>query len=197
MVAQAFFYNSLLFTYGLVLLKFYKVPSQSVGLYLLPLALGNFLGPMVFGKLFDSVGRKVMIASTYSGAGILLFISAWMFQRGMFTARTQAIAWAVVLFVASSAASSAYLTVSEVFPLEIRALAIAVFYGCGTLIGGVGAPALFAKLVESGSRSQLFWGYTASALLMIGAGITEAFQGVAAEGQSLEKVSAPLSSQSG
>jgi MFS family permease len=195
MVSQAFFYNSLLFTYGLVLLKFYRVPAERVGLYLLSLAVGNILGPLLLGKLFDSVGRKLMIATTYSGAGVLLWVSAWMFQHNMFTAQTQSLAWAIVLFVASSAASSAYLTVSEVFPLEIRALAIAIFYACGTLIGGVGAPALFARLIASGSKTYLFWGYTVSAVLMIAAGLTEAFIGVSAEGQSLEAVSAPLSSK--
>ncbi len=196
MVAQAFFYNSLLFTYGLVLIKFYQIPGERVGIYLLPLALGNFLGPLLIGKLFDTIGRKKMIAATYATSGLLLLITAWLFRQGILTVTTQAIAWSVIFFVASSAASSAYLTVSEVFPLEIRALAIAIFYACGTLIGGVGAPSLFAKLIESGSKTELFSGYLVSALLMVGAGITEMFIGVDAEGKSLESISAPLSSKS-
>jgi MFS family permease len=195
MVAQAFFYNAVMFTYGLVLLRYYHIPAPSIGYWLLPLSFGNFLGPLVIGKLFDTIGRKTMIALTYSASGILLAITSWMFLNGWLSVYMQAFSWSVIFFIASSAASSAYLTVSEVFPLEIRALAIAVFYACGTLAGGVGAPALFGALTQTGSREVLFWGYIAAAALMIGAAFIEWTHGVAAERQPLESVTAPLTSR--
>jgi MFS family permease len=195
MVSQAFFYNAISFTYGLVLLRYYGVPADSIGYWLLPLALGNFLGPLMIGRLFDTVGRKQMIAITYSASGILLAVAAGLFVKGWLTLYAQAICWSVIFFIASSAASSAYLTVSEVFPLEIRALAIAVFYACGTLLGGVGAPALFGALTETGSRVMLAWGYLAGAALMVGAAAIEWIYGVAAERKPLESVTAPLSSR--
>jgi MFS family permease len=195
MVSQAFFYNAIMFTYGLVLLRYYNVPAESVGYWLIPLSLGNFLGPLLTGRLFDTIGRKTMIAATYSASGILLAIASWLFLKGWLSLYAQAIAWSIIFFIASSAASSAYLTVSEVFPLEIRGLAIAVFYACGTLIGGVGAPALFGALTQTGSRAMLFWGYMAGAALMVGAALVEWKHGVAAERQPLEAVSAPLSSR--
>lgn len=194
MVAQAFFYNAVLFTYGLILLRYYHVTSTSLGYYLLPLALGNFLGPLLLGGLFDTVGRRTMIALTYAGSGLLLALTSWLFERGLLTAWTQAISWSVVFFVASSAASAAYLTVSEIFPLEIRALAIAIFYACGTLAGGVGGPALFGYLSQTGVRVNLFWGYLAAAVLMILAAGAEWRYGVAAERQSLESITSPLTS---
>ncbi len=193
MGAQAFFYNAVMFTYALILLRFYHVPELSLGYYLLPLALGNFLGPLLIGRLFDTVGRRLMIALTYGSSGVLLAVSSWLFAHNMLTAWTQAIAWSVVFLVASSAASSAYLTVSEIFPLEIRALAIALFYACGTLVGGVGGPALFGYLSQTGSRHNLFLGYLAAAALMIGAALAEWHFGVAAERQALESVTDPLS----
>jgi MFS family permease len=195
MIAQSFFYNAVFFTYGLILVRFYGVPGEHIGDYMLPLAAGNFFGPVVFGKLFDTIGRKRMIAGTYAISGVLLAITAWLFREGILTLTTQSLAWTVIFFVASSAASSAYLTVSEVFPLEIRGLAIAVFYAVGTLVGGVGAPALFGKLIESGSRAELFWGYLLGSVLMIAAGIVESLIGVKAERQSLENIAAPLSSR--
>jgi MFS family permease len=195
MVSQAFFYNAISFTYGLVLLRYYNVPAESIGYWLLPLAVGNFLGPLLIGRLFDTLGRKIMISITYSAAGILLGIAAWLFVKNWLTLYMQAVAWSIIFFIASSAASSAYLTVSEVFPLEIRALAIAVFYACGTLVGGVGAPALFGALTETGSRFILSWGYIAGAALMVGAALMEWIHGVAAERQPLESVTAPLSSR--
>jgi MFS family permease len=194
MVAQAFFYNAVLFTYGLILLRFYNVHPTSLAFYLLPLALGNFLGPLLIGRLFDTVGRRIMISLTYAASGVLLAVSAWMFVHHLLTARTQALAWSVIFFIASSAASSAYLTVSEIFPLEIRALAIAIFYACGTLAGGVGGPALFGYLSGTGSRVNLYYGYLAAAGLMIGAALVEWRYGVAAERQSLEAITRPLSS---
>lgn len=197
MVTQAFFYNAVLFTYGLVLLRYYQVPSPRLGLYLIPLALGNFLGPLLVGHLFDTIGRKPMIAGTYVLSGVLLAVTSWLFRAGVLTAFTQALSWSVIFFVASSAASSAYLTVSEIFPLEIRAFAIALFYTCGTFAGGVGGPALFGYLVGTGSRELLFWGYLAGALAMIVGGVAEIFLGVKAEGLSLEAIARPLAARDG
>jgi len=193
MVSQSFFYNAIFFTYALLLIKFYGVAAPRVGVFLLPFALGNVAGPVVLGKLFDTIGRKPMIIMTYALSGILLAISGWLFAKGMLTATTQTIAWTVIFFIASCAASSAYLTVSEIFPLEIRAMAISLFYAIGTLIGGVGAPALFGSLIGSSSRTMVAWGYAGSAALLVFAACIEAWLGVKAEGQSLEEISAPLS----
>ena len=151
MLTQAFFYNAIFFTYGLVLMRFYDVPANNVGGYLLPFALGNVLGPLLLGHLFDTIGRKPMITATYIISGVLLALTGWLFYAGVLTAQTQTLAWSVIFFVASAAASSAYLTVSEIFPLEIRALAIAIFYAIGTLTGGVGAPLLFGWIIGTGS----------------------------------------------
>lgn len=195
MATQAFFYNAIFFTYALVLMRFYGVPEHNVGAYLLPFALGNLLGPIVLGHLFDTVGRKKMIAATYGLAGILLAITGWLFHRAALTAETQTIAWMIIFFVASAAASSAYLTVSEIFPLEIRAFAIAIFYAIGTLVGGVFAPWLFGWIVGTRSADALVIGYSVAALLMIVGAIVELWLGVAAEGRPLEHVAAPLSSR--
>jgi MFS family permease len=199
MAAQAFFYNAIFFTYALVLVRFYNVPETAVSTYLLPFALGNVLGPVLIGHLFDTVGRKPMIVLTYALSGILLAVSGWLFQAGLLNARTQTIAWSCIFFIASAAASSAYLTVSEIFPLEIRALAIALFYAIGTLVGGVFAPALFGSLIEasvkSNSRTPLFYGYLLGAALMIFAAVIEAILGVKAERQSLESIATPLSAK--
>jgi MFS family permease len=196
MTSQAFFYNAIFFTYALVLISFYGVPAPRVGLYLFPFALGNFVGPLVLGRFFDTIGRKQLISLTYALSGVLLAVSGWMFQQGLLTARTQAIAWTVIFFFASSAASSAYLTVSEIFPLEIRGLAIALFYASGTLAGGVAAPWIFGLLIQTGSRTALFYGYLAAAGLMIAAAIVEALLGVHAEQKELEEITSPLSSAS-
>ena len=195
MTTQAFFYNAIFFTYALVLMRFYRVPEQSVGLYLLPFAVGNFFGPLVLGHLFDTIGRKKMIAATYGISGILLALTGWVFEAGLLTAQTQTLAWMIIFFVASAAASSAYLTVSEIFPLEIRAFAIAIFYAVGTLTGGVFAPLLFGWIIQTGSKSALFAGYLAAAVLMIAGAIVELWIGVAAERRPLEDVTAPLSSR--
>ncbi len=192
MVTQAFFYNAVLFTYGLVLLRYYSVPAEKLGLFLVPLALGNWLGPILLGRFFDTLGRKIMIAGTYIGSGVLLAITAWLFHLGVLTALTQAICWSVTFFVASSAASAAYLTVSEIFPLEIRAVAISIFYAIGTLVGGVGGPALYGYIVGTGSRSLLFWGYIAGAIVIAAGGLVEVWLGVNAERQSLENIARPL-----
>jgi MFS family permease len=195
MLSQAFFYNAIFFTYALVLMRFYGVPEKNVGAYLLPFALGNALGPFVIGHLFDTIGRKQMIAATYGLAGILLAVTAWLFHAGLLTAQTQTLAWTIIFFIASAAASSAYLTVSEVFPLEIRALAIAVFYAFGTLTGGVFAPWLFGWIIGTGSRTGLLIGYLFAAALMIIGALVELWIGVPAERRSLEHIAAPLSSR--
>lgn len=197
MIGQSFFYNAVFFTYGLVLVQFFKVKSERVALYILPLALSNFVGPLILGRFFDSIGRKKMISATYGVAGLLLVGSALSFRGNYVGPVGQDIWFAAIFFVASSAASSAYLTVSEVFPLEIRAFAISIFYAVGTLAGGVGAPMLFAKLISSGSRTQLFFGYILGAVLMLLGAATELKFGVKAERQSLESISAPLQSAGG
>jgi MFS family permease len=193
MLAQAFFYNAMFFTYGRVLLRFDGVPAERVGGYLLPFAAGNVLGPFVIGHFFDTIGRKKMIAGTYALSGLLLAVTGWLFNAGVLTAQTQTLAWTVIFFVASAAASSAYLTVSEIFPLEIRAMAIAVFYAIGTLAGGVGAPVLFGWIIGTGSRGGLALAYAVGAALMIGAAFVEMWIGVSAERKSLESVASPLS----
>ena len=195
MVAQAFFYNAIFFTYALVLTEFYGTPAGAVGWYILPFAAGNVLGPIVLGRLFDTVGRKIMIASTYALSGILLTITAWLFSANLLTASSLTVAWMAVFFFASAAASSAYLTVSEIFPLEIRALAIAFFYAIGTGIGGIAGPLLFGVLVNTGSRESVAAGYVLGAILMAIAALVEARWGIAAEGKSLESLSRPLALQ--
>ena len=192
MTAQAFFYNAIFFTYALILIDFYKVPSDDIGWYLLPFAAGNFLGPLVLGRLFDTVGRRQMIAFTYATSGVLLAATGYLFARDIVTAGSLTFAWMVIFFFASAAASAAYLTVSETFPLEIRALAIAFFYAVGTGVGGVLGPWLFGLLIETGSRASVFSGYLLGAMLMIGAAGVAARWGIAAERKPLETVSAPL-----
>jgi MFS family permease len=196
MIAQAFFYNAIFFTYALVLERFYHVPAVKAGYYIFPFALGNVLGPVLIGHLFDTVGRKKMISLTYAGSGILLALTGWLFAANLLTAKTQTVCWTVIFFVASAAASAAYLTVSEIFPLEVRAMAISIFYAVGTLIGGAGAPALFGRLIEAKTRMPLVYGYLGAAALMLMAAMVEWRLGVAAEGQSLEKISRPLSAAS-
>jgi MFS family permease len=193
MIAQSFLYNSVFFTYGLILAHFYQVPSERVGLYILPLAIGNFCGPLLLGSLFDTVGRKKMIAATFALSGALLFVTANLFGKGLLTATTQTIAWSVIFFFASAASSSAYLTASEIFPLETRALAIAVFYALGTAIGGSISPALFGRLIETGSAWYVSFGYMIAALLMLAAAVVELKFGIDAEQKSLESIAEPLS----
>jgi MFS family permease len=192
MAAQAFFYNAIFFTYALVLTDFYGIRPDHVGWYLLPFAAGNFLGPVVLGRLFDTIGRRPMIAATYLLSGLLLAGSGWLFAIGVLSATGQTVAWMVIFFFASAAASSAYLTVSETFPLEIRALAIAFFYAIGTGIGGVAGPWLFGLLIDTGSRWSVFGGYLLGAVLMIAAALVAARYAVAAERKPLESVSRPL-----
>jgi len=194
MIAQAFVYNAMLFTYALVLARYYGVPAGRTGLYLLPFAFGNFLGPLALGHFFDTIGRRQMIAATFTIASLLLVMSGYMFWHGALTATTQTIIWTAMFFFASPAGSSAYLTVSEIFPLEMRALAIAIFYSAGTAVGGIVAPWLFGRLIDSGSRFELFGGYIIASALMLAAAIVEIVFGVAAEQASLEKIAPPLSS---
>ena len=194
MAAQAFFYNAIFFTFAQVLDSYYHVEVKNTGWYMLPFALGNALGPLILGPLFDKVGRKPMIAGTYAISGALLVVSGWLFATGRLSATEQVVSWSVIFFFASSAAGAAYLTVSEVFPVEIRALAIAVFYAFGTGIGGIIGPVAFGYLVGTGDKWMLFDGYVFAAALMVGAAALEAVWGVAAEGRSLEDVSEPLSS---
>jgi MFS family permease len=190
---QAFLYNAIFFTYALVLTEIYGVSAGSVGLYLLPFAVGNFLGPLLLGRLFDTVGRKPMIAGTYILSGVLLIITGILFRNGTLDATTQTVAWCVIFFFASAGASAAYLTVSEIFPMETRAMAIAFFYAVGTIVGGFGGPLLFGALIESGEPDQIFIGYVVGAVVMIFGGVVQATMGVEAAGRDLEDIAPPLS----
>lgn len=195
MVAQSFFFNAVFFTYGLVVKKFFHVDDKQLPLHLLPFAVASFLGPLTLGRLFDKLGRKPMITTTYAIAGALLAATVWPVANGALGPRGLGICFSIIFFVASSAASAAYLTVSEIFPLEIRAFAIAIFYALGTLVGGVGAPLLFGVLIKTGSRPLVSSGYALGALLMLVAAGFEWKIGVEAAGQSLESVSKPLQSK--
>jgi MFS family permease len=192
MLSQAFFYNAIFFTYALVLTRFHGVADDRVALYIFPFALGNVLGPLVLGPLFDRLGRRRMIAATYIASGVGLGLTGFAFMQGWLDAASQALAWSAVFFLASAAASSAYLTVSEVFPLEMRGLAIAVFYALGTGAGGFAAPLLFGWLIETGSRGAVAAGYAVGALLVIVAGLLALMLGVDAERKPLEEVATPL-----
>ena len=192
MAAQAFFYNAIFFTYALILTDFYGVPSRSVGWYLLPFAAGNFLGPVLIGRLFDTKGRRVMIAFTYIVSGVLLALTGLLFERAVIGAEAQTLCWMAIFFFASAAASSAYLTVSETFPIEVRALAIAFFYAVGTGIGGIVGPWLFGALIDTGSRASVFGGYLLGAVLMVIGGLVAWKWGVDAERKPLEQVARPL-----
>ncbi|MGN6332960.1 MAG: MFS transporter [Motilibacteraceae bacterium] len=193
MITQSFLYNAIFFTYTLVLTKFYGVSSSMAPVFLIAFAIGNLAGPFLLGHLFDTVGRKKMIAGTYILSGILLTITAWLFQQGMLNAVTQTIAWCVIFFFASAGASAAYLTVSEIFPLEVRAQAIAVFFAIAQCFGALG-PVVYGNLIGDGSDpNRLFVGYLIGAGAMVLGGIVEIVLGIAAEGRSLEEVASPLS----
>ncbi len=195
MGAQAFFYNAIFFTYALILTRFYGVAPDQVGWHLIPFALGNVLGPLILGPLFDTLGRKPMIVATYAASGVALGVAGYLFWRGALDAHQQTLVWSCVFFVASAAASSAYLTVSEIFPVEVRALAIALFYAFGTALGGVAAPYIFGELIGTGSRLALFAGYLFGGACMIGAAAAAWRWGVAAERRPLEAVARPLSAR--
>ena len=192
MASQAFFYNAIFFTYALVLTDFYGIRSDLVGWYILPFAVGNFLGPVFLGRFFDTVGRRPMIAATYAVSGVLLAITGYLFAIEVLSAVQQTVAWMVIFFVASTAASSAYLTVSETFPLEVRALAIAFFYAIGTGIGGIAGPWVFGLLIDTGSRWSVFGGYLFGAALMLAAAVVAFRYAVPAERKPLEAVCRPL-----
>jgi MFS family permease len=194
-IGQAFLYNAIFFTYAIALTTFYHVASASVGLYLLPFAAGNFAGPLVLGRFFDTFGRKIMISGTYILSGVLLAVTAWLFDQGTLSATTQTAAWVIIFFFASAGASSAYLTVSEIFPMETRAMAIAFFYAIGTAAGGISGPVLFGVLIASGKRAELAIGYLIGAILMIAAGLVEVWLGVNAEQKPLEEIATPLTAE--
>src|SRR5687768_3598516 len=192
MASQAFFYNAIFFTYALMLERFYGIAEDRVGYYIFPFALGNFLGPLVLGRLFDQVGRRAMIGATYGVSGALLIVTAYAFQQGALSAVTQTLCWSVIFFFASAAASSAYLTVSEVFPLEMRAVSISLFYAFGTALGGFAGPPLYGAMIEGGSREGLFAAYALAGGLMCIAGFVAWKIGVDAERRPLEEVAPPL-----
>jgi MFS family permease len=192
MITQSFLYNAIFFTYTLVLGKFFGVPSASQPLYLIAFAVGNLAGPLLLGHLFDTVGRRKMIFGTYATAGVLLAVTALLFNAGVLNATTQTLAWAVVFFFASAGASSAYLTVSESFPLEVRAKAIAVFFAIAQCFGALG-PVIYGGLIGDGSEPvRLFWGYILGAVVMVVGGVVAWFLGIDAEGRSLEDIASPL-----
>jgi MFS family permease len=198
MVTQAFLYNAIFFSYALVLSVFYKVPSDSIPYYFFPFAAGNFLGPLLLGHLFDTIGRRRMILLTYGISGVLLVVSAIMFNAGMLSAITQTIFWCVIFFFASAGASSAYLTVSEIFPLELRGQAISYFFALSQGAGGVVAPWLFGHLIGGANNTHvhtgpLTIGYLIGAAIMIAGGLVAWFIGVNSERQSLEDIATPLS----
>ena len=197
MAAQAFCYNAVFFTYALILTRFYGIASASIGWFMLPFAAGNFLGPLLLGRLFDTLGRKTMITATYALSGVLMGVTGWLFTIGVLDAVQQTLAWTAIFFVASAAASSAYLTVGESFPLEMRAIAIALFYAFGTGVGGVAGPALFGALIDTGARISILWGYLLGGGLMVGAAVVAALLAVPAERRALEDVAPPLSSAAG
>jgi MFS family permease len=194
-VGQAFLYNAITFGYASILSTFFKVPSGHTGYYYVVIAVGNFVGPVVMAPLFDIVGRRPMITGTYVGSGVLLLITAWLFDQGMLSAVTLTAAWTVVLFFASAGASSAYLTVSEIFPMETRALAIAFFYAIGTAAGGISGPLIFSALVGTGKVADTTIAFVVGAGLMIVAGLVEIPFGVRAERRSLEDIAQPLTAQ--
>jgi MFS family permease len=193
MATQAFCYNAIFFTYALILKQFYGVASSDIGWFILPFALGNFAGPLLLGHLFDSIGRKTMITATYAISGALVILVGYLFRAGVLDAATQTAAWTIIFFFASAGASAAYLTVGEAFPLEMRALTIALFYAFGTGVGGVAGPALFGALIESGSRAEILNGYLLGGGLMLLAALVEMWLGISAERRPLEELAPPLS----
>jgi MFS family permease len=197
MITQSFLYNAIFFTYALVLTHFYGVSATSVPIYGLAFSVGNLMGPLILGPLFDSVGRKKMIAGTYLLSGLPLTISAWLFGSGALNATTQTLVWVVIFFFASAGASAAYLTVSETWPIEIRAEAIAVFFAIAQVFGALG-PVFYGALIGNGtSRTGLVIGYVVGGVIMvIGGGVEIAF-GINAEGQSLEAITMPLTAVEG
>ena len=195
-IGQAFLYNAITFGFATILTTFFKTSSSSTGYYYVVIAIGNFLGPLLLGRFFDTVGRKPMIAGTYVGSGVLLFVTAWLFDQGELSATTMTVCWTAVLFLASAGASSAYLTVSEIFPMETRAMAIAFFFAIGTAIGGITGPLLFAHLTSSGKVSDTVTAFVIGAAIMCAAGIVAALFAVDAEQKGLEEIAEPISATS-
>jgi MFS family permease len=196
MISQSFLYNAIFFTYGLVLKHFYGVSDHDVATYFFAFAAGNLLGPLLIGRLFDTIGRKQMIASTYLLSGALLAFSGYLFKIGALTATTQTALWTVIFFIASAAASSGYLTVSEIFPMELRSQAIALFFAIAQVFGALG-PTIFGSLIgdqDNPNPGRLFIAYLIAAGIMILAGVVAAIFGVKAEGVSLEDIAAPIGS---
>ncbi|MCC5477432.1 MFS transporter [Streptomyces barringtoniae] len=191
-IGQAFLYNAITFGFGAILTRFFDVPSGHTGYYFAVIAVGNFFGPLLLGRLFDTVGRRVMISSTYLLSGLLLFGTAWLFDQGSLSAGTLTACWCAVLFFASAGASSAYLTVSEVFPMETRAMSIAFFYALGTAAGGISGPLLFADLTGTGKVGDTVLAFSIGAALMCAAGLVAAVLAVRAERRSLEDIARPL-----
>jgi MFS family permease len=196
MIGQAFLYNAVFFTYTLVLNKMFGVSEDIAGLYLIPFAIGNVLGVYLLGPLFDSLGRRIMISFTYVTSGVLLIVTGLLFTHHVVGAGLMTVCWSVIFFFASAGASAAYLTVSELFPMEARAMAIALFYAVGTGCA-IGAPYLFGWLIASGDRNHVFYGYLLGAVLMIGAGVVAWFLAVSAERRSLEDIAKPLTARRG
>jgi MFS family permease len=195
-MSQAFLYNGVAFSFAMILATFYSVSPERIGLYLAPFALGNVMGPLVLGRFFDTVGRKPMIAGTYLVSAALLVLTGFLFERGLLGPEAQTALWGIVFFFASAAASSAYLTVSEIFPLELRGMAIALFYSTGTALGGPLSSWLFGRLIETGAKINILYGDLLAGLVLVGAAIVVLFFGVKAERTSLEDVAAPLSAAS-
>ncbi len=195
-IGQAFLYNSILFGYATLLATFFHVNTADAPYYLVAFAVGNLLGPLILGKFFDTVGRRPMIAGTYILSGVLLFVTGYLFDQHQLTAGTLTACWAVVFFFASAGVSAAYLTVSEIFPMEVRALAIALFYAVGTGIGGIIGPQLFAPMVATGKTSKVFEALAIGAGLMVIGGIVEIAFGVKAEQRRLESIARPLTAVS-
>jgi MFS family permease len=192
MGSQAFLYNAIFFTYALVLTKFYGIDAGSVPYYIFPFAIGNVLGLLLLGRLFDTVGRAAMISGCYFFSGALLALTGYLFYLDVLNAVTQTLLWCVIFFFASAAASAGYLTVSEIFPMEIRAMAIALFYAIATALGGISGPVIFGNVIGTGNATNLFIAYLFSAGLMVFAAVIELTLGIRAEGKSLESVATPL-----
>jgi MFS family permease len=191
MASQAVLYNATLFGMTSIMTTFFHASKANAPLYIIPFAFGNLLGPWLLGPLFDSVGRKVMISATYLAAGLTLLITAWLFDQKVLSATTLTICWAICFFFASSGASAAYLTVSEIFPMETRAMAIALFYACGTGVA-IAAPWTFGKLIETGSYGYVTIAFVIGGVIMAIGGIVEILLGVEAARKPLEAVARPI-----
>jgi MFS family permease len=192
MMTQSFLYNAIFFTEAIVLTTFFHVSASTAPKFILFFAAGNLLGPLTIGRLFDTIGRKPMIVGTYLSSGVVLGITGWLFAAGKLTAGTMTLLWCITFFIASAAASSAYLTVSELFPIEIRSQAIAIFFAVAQGFGSLG-PTIFGSLIGTGSRGDLAIGYGVGAAMMVIGGLVALVLAVPAERRSLEDIATPLS----